>query len=218
MSSPVIKRTRKTRGPMDALELLKKDHDSVRTLFGRYDKALTGSPERETLIQNICHDLEMHAAIEEELFYPALQDPEFGSSEFGLSMGAGDIQSGDRHRLHDQEDETSGDEYVSSTNGAAGYDEEETVDLDEWDDEWNIIGKAYEDHGIVKALIEDLRHRSMNSQEKHDLLLILRDAVINHMKEEEDQLFPIARINLDLKQLGFDLRAKQNILRKTKAA
>lgn len=213
MSSPVTKRTRKTRGPMDALELLKKDHDSVRTLFSRYDKALTGSPERETLIQNICHDLEMHAAIEEELFYPTLQDQEFGSS-----IGAGDIRSGDRHRLHDQEDETWGDEYVSSTNGAAGYDEEETFDLDESDDEWNIIGKAYEDHRIVKALIEDLRHLPTNSQEKHNLLLILRDAVINHMKEEEDQLFPIARINLDLKQLGFDIRVKQNILRKTKAA
>jgi len=213
MSSPVTKRTRKTRGPLDALELLKKDHDSVRTLFRRYDKVLTGSPERETLIQNICQELEMHAAIEEKLFYPVLQDPEIGSS-----MNTADRESGDRHRLHDQEDETSDDEYVSSTNGAAGYDDEETFDLDESDDEWNIIGKAYEDHGIVKALIEDLRHLPTNSQEKHNLLLILRDAVINHMKEEEDQLFPIARINLDLKQLGFDIRAKQNILRKTKAA
>lgn len=73
-----------------------------------------------------------------------------------------------------------------------------------------------EDHGIVKALIEDLRHLPSNSHERHNILLVLREAIVNHMKEEEDQLIPVARIKEDLSQLGIKMRAEQDLVRKLK--
>lgn len=61
-------------GP-DALELLKKDHDTVEDLLDE----LTGTSERATkkrteLLSKIAVELRVHARIEEEIFYPALKD------------------------------------------------------------------------------------------------------------------------------------------------
>ena len=52
------------------------------------------SGERETFIQNICHELEVHAAIKEALFYPALRNPDFGPSR-----DVGNRESGRRPTL-----------------------------------------------------------------------------------------------------------------------
>lgn len=95
------------------------------------------------------------------------------------------------------------------------YGDEEPFDGEEADEE-DILVKADEDHGIVKALIEDLRHLPSNSHERHNILLVLREAIVNHMEEEEDQLIPVARINVDLSQLGIKMRAKQDLLRELK--
>jgi hypothetical protein len=59
---------------VDALELLSADHRKVRQLFGDYgDLAENKAPaeQRERLAENICVQLTIHAALEEEIFYPA---------------------------------------------------------------------------------------------------------------------------------------------------
>jgi DUF438 domain-containing protein len=76
---------------MDATQLLKTDHEKVSALFRRFDGGggLTGlvrrvagtvtTRERQTALERICRELTVHAAIEEEIFYPALRrtgDPE----------------------------------------------------------------------------------------------------------------------------------------------
>lgn len=57
---------------MDALELLRSDHDTVRGLFQQFESAKESgdSSQMAELQQQIFHELEVHTAIEEEVFYP----------------------------------------------------------------------------------------------------------------------------------------------------
>jgi hemerythrin superfamily protein len=57
---------------VDALELLTSDHDAVRKLFGEFQEAqAAGDTSRMgDLKVTIFHELEVHTAIEEEVFYP----------------------------------------------------------------------------------------------------------------------------------------------------
>jgi len=55
---------------MNAIELLKADHTKVQELFRQYEKA--GERSRE-IAEQIFTELEIHATLEEELFYPALR-------------------------------------------------------------------------------------------------------------------------------------------------
>ncbi len=53
---------------MDALALLKKDHQTVEKLFARFEK----KPSQE-IADRFVRELSVHAAIEEQLFYPAVR-------------------------------------------------------------------------------------------------------------------------------------------------
>lgn len=60
---------------MDALKLLKQDHTTVKAMFKEYEemgeRAFAG---KKKLADKICLELTKHAAIEEEIFYPALRE------------------------------------------------------------------------------------------------------------------------------------------------
>ena len=56
----------------DAVALLKADHDKVEELFASYEKA-SGDGRKRKLAEEICMELTVHAAIEEEIFYPACE-------------------------------------------------------------------------------------------------------------------------------------------------
>ena len=56
----------------DAVALLKADHDKVEELFASYEKA-SGDGRKQKLAEEICMELTIHAAIEEEIFYPACE-------------------------------------------------------------------------------------------------------------------------------------------------
>ena len=56
---------------MDALELLKKDHQKVKELFEQAEEA--EGKEQQKLFEQIKTELETHARIEETVFYPAVQ-------------------------------------------------------------------------------------------------------------------------------------------------
>ena len=58
---------------LDALALLKADHELVEGLFDKFDKARTDE-QKDTLAEQICSELSIHAQIEEEIFYPAVRD------------------------------------------------------------------------------------------------------------------------------------------------
>lgn len=57
---------------LDAIALLKADHDKVSSLFAKYEKADTKS-KKKSLVNEICTELTVHAQIEEEIFYPAVK-------------------------------------------------------------------------------------------------------------------------------------------------
>jgi hemerythrin superfamily protein len=56
----------------DAIALLKEDHRKVEDLFAQFEKA-SGDGRKEKLARQICLELSVHAAIEEEIFYPACE-------------------------------------------------------------------------------------------------------------------------------------------------
>ena len=60
---------------MDALELLKQDHTKVKELLEKAESAEQGK-ERTAIFEKIKTELETHARIEEDVFYPAVQKNE----------------------------------------------------------------------------------------------------------------------------------------------
>lgn len=64
----------------DALTLLRDDHQKVKKAFKEFenlgDQAYSS---KKNLAEDICHELEQHTKIEEEIFYPAFQTKTKGS-------------------------------------------------------------------------------------------------------------------------------------------
>lgn len=60
----------------DALDLLKADHDKVKSLFREFED-LRGSDDEDErkgeLVDEICYELTVHTMIEDEIFYPVLR-------------------------------------------------------------------------------------------------------------------------------------------------
>lgn len=55
-----------------AISILKKDHDTVKELFEKFEKA-DSTAQKEKIISKTIHELKIHAAIEEDIFYPAVR-------------------------------------------------------------------------------------------------------------------------------------------------
>jgi len=55
-----------------AISIILKDHDTVKALFDRFEKAETGA-KRDKIIAEALMELKIHAVIEEEIFYPAIR-------------------------------------------------------------------------------------------------------------------------------------------------
>lgn len=60
---------------MNAIELLKNDHDKVEELFEKV-KATENTSEHRELYKKIREELETHTHIEETIFYPAIKENE----------------------------------------------------------------------------------------------------------------------------------------------
>jgi hemerythrin superfamily protein len=60
---------------MNALELLKGDHQKVKELFEQAE-ATEDQKEKRRIFETLKNELDTHARIEEEVFYPAMQEHE----------------------------------------------------------------------------------------------------------------------------------------------
>ena len=59
---------------MDPTELLRDDHEVLRSLFVRYHEIDVGDrAAKASLFRRIQGEIDVHAAIEEEIFYPAVR-------------------------------------------------------------------------------------------------------------------------------------------------
>jgi hemerythrin superfamily protein len=63
-------------GSGDAVASLIADHRKVKALFKEFDglKESGGSKDKQRVVEEICTELKIHAALEEELFYPAVRE------------------------------------------------------------------------------------------------------------------------------------------------
>lgn len=126
---------------MDALSLLKKDHAKVKGLFkeveGLGDRA---AGARKKLFEQIDQELELHARIEEQIFYPAFKKKAAKDSE--------------------KKDE---------------------------------VLEAYEEHAIVKHLLGELKAMEPRDETYKPKIQVLMELVQHHVKEEESEMFKMAR-------------------------
>ena len=58
---------------MDAIKLLKDDHEKVKGLFRQFEKARSEDKKKQ-LADEIMMELEVHSTVEEEIFYPAVRE------------------------------------------------------------------------------------------------------------------------------------------------
>lgn len=63
----------------NVIELLKKDHDEVKTIFDEYESGADLEKKKE-LSKKAFKELEIHTQVEEEIFYPEVKD-QAGSEE-----------------------------------------------------------------------------------------------------------------------------------------
>src|SRR5215475_12502217 len=59
--------------PGDAIAMLKADHQRVRDLFSQYE-ATSNQATKKTLAQQVFTELETHAQLEENIYYPAVNE------------------------------------------------------------------------------------------------------------------------------------------------
>ena len=60
---------------LNAIELLKADHASVKKAFKEFEKMdHTDTATLQELVSTVCNDLKVHTTIEEEIFYPAVRE------------------------------------------------------------------------------------------------------------------------------------------------
>lgn len=76
---------------MDAITLLKQDHEKVRQLLNKLTEE-DSAETRQQLLEQIALELEVHTAIEEEIFYPAFRE--------AGQQGEGSDQQGKDEKLY----------------------------------------------------------------------------------------------------------------------
>jgi hemerythrin superfamily protein len=144
----------------DAIDMLKKDHGKVTQLFKQFESAQGG--DKQSIVSQIFHELEVHTVLEEELFYPAVRD-QIDPKELAAEEG------------EDEGDEEAGDD---------------------------LIAISYEEHQAVKDLIQELKKMDPQSDQFKERFEELRDDVTDHVSEEEEVIFPLAQLKLNVEELG----------------
>jgi hypothetical protein len=71
-STPPRRAARAPARAQDAIALLKADHQKVSALFEQYGKSRSPA-KKQAIVASICHELSIHAMVEEEIFYPAVR-------------------------------------------------------------------------------------------------------------------------------------------------
>ena len=150
---------------MNAVELLKADHDVVRKLF--QDVKESDESRHPAIIKKIKAELDVHAHIEEVIFYPKLQ------------------ADGDK----------------------------ELVD---------IVLEGVEEHRQMKMFLRQIADLADGSEQFEPKLKVLMEDTDHHVKEEEDEMFPLVKDQFDsdaLNRLGDKMATeKENFNKEASAA
>ena len=190
----------KSAQPLDAVQLLKADHKQVRKLFEEFHGA--SDDDKGSIARRLFTELEIHSKLEEELLYPAVQAKleslDYESEENGLDAS-------DDGETIDQE-------------GEAALDDIDGAELDVLDEETDeeteseIITAAYDSHGTVRELIQQLQSLDPKGSDYREMFTELEDAVIEHVAEEEEAILPLAAAQLDVQALGMTMQQRKDDL------
>jgi hemerythrin superfamily protein len=144
---------------MDAISMLKDDHQKVEQLFKRFEKAGgRAQVEKREVVDRIIEELSVHAAIEEQLFYPVVRATVPGTEDIAL--------------------------------------------------------ESLEEHHIVKWVLSELDTMSPEDERFDAKVTVLIENVRHHVREEEDELFPMVRDELGrnaLSDLGDAMAATRTV-------
>jgi iron-sulfur cluster repair protein YtfE (RIC family) len=139
---------------MNAFELLKQDHEKVSGIFEQIEETTERAVKgREELYGRLRMELDIHSEIEEEVFYPSIEE----------------------------------------------LDETRALTLE-----------AYEEHNVVKQLLDELDALPVDDETWTAKLKVLHENVDHHVEEEETELFPLVRQVLTkeaIEELGERLQA-----------
>jgi len=179
--------------PVDAVQLLKADHRHVRKLF----EQCNGAPvdERGALAARLFIALDIHGRVEEELVYPAVQTG-METERSSVTQANGAVDHGD-----------------DGNDSEAEPLEDVEPDLDEEDEESEeLLATAYESHQIIRDLIQQLRSVDPGSDDYRELFGELEEIVVEHVAEEEDEIFPWLTEPLDIQALGVEVQRRKDEL------
>jgi iron-sulfur cluster repair protein YtfE (RIC family) len=82
---------------MDAIQMLKQDHDKVKQMFQQYRQGSTsGGGQRQTIVQQCCQELFVHSELEKQIFYPACERAGDNQIQAMITEGRQEHQKVDR--------------------------------------------------------------------------------------------------------------------------
>ena len=199
----------------DAIALLKEDHRKVEKLFKEFEEA-KGEGRKEKLARQICLELSVHAAIEEEIFYPACQGTveedllkedhrkvEKLFKEFESAKGDGRKEKLARQICFELTVHTTIEEEIFYPACKGKIDEDK-------------LKEAYVEHDAAKLLIAEIEANEGGGDEFFDSKVkVLSEEIEHHVEEEEKPggVFSQARKGkMDLDTLGERLAARKKEL------
>lgn len=184
-----VKSTSQKKRSADAIQMLKDDHRKVEALFDRFLEEESG--KKQQIAQQIFHELDVHATLEEELFYPAFQSQSDSAELASL----------------EQDEEIEGED----TMDASELDEDEEIEEEDGTPELveEMITHAYDEHRLVRDMIAQLRNNDASSLEFRQSMIELQQTVSDHVSQEEEELFPQAQLSMDTKTLGMQMQQRR---------
>ena|SRR5215510_12716038 len=147
---------------MKVTVLLRNDHDVLKALFTKFNKPSSGKSQngKKDLFNEIRREIQVHAQMEREIFYPALSA-------------------------------------TSSSEAAA------------------VVTKAEQQHRSIEKLIQELNSMTGSEKTFETKMESMIDAVLEHIRMEEEEIFDEARKNLPeyrLEELGLEMEDRKKIL------
>ena len=146
--------------PTDAVALLKADHKQVAEWFAQFESARSDEI-KQTLAQQICAALTVHATIEEEIFYPAFLE---ATGETDLHHEAEVEHQGAKNLIAKIEESDPEDEYFAAKVKALAELIRHHVNEEEQRD--GMFAKAKESDMDLEALGEELQARKDDMTEE----------------------------------------------------
>ena len=148
----------------DAITLLKADHQKVKELFRQFEALQDGdSQNKSKIVAEICHELSIHAQVEEEIFYPAMRS----AMDDEALMDEADVEhAAAKGLIKLLEAMAPGDDHYAATVTVLG----EEIDHHVHEEEGKMFPKAIKARVNIALLGEQIIQRKQELEAQHSRL------------------------------------------------